>query len=196
MKINAVVYLLIPLVLCGCASQPKIIGFVNENLDFSQYSTYRLINYKVDDNDFSVEGKAAFNKIEMAIEAQMTTRNYQYAKEPDLVVRYEVVSSLESETQQQYYDGRYSPYYGGNNYSYYPRYRNVTTTMQEGILLIEFRDRQRQKLVWQASLDLNFTKKNNAIDVINEAVSLLFDDYPYVAGSNDKVIREDKKKKK
>jgi len=173
--------ILLAIILSSCAP-PRVIQFLNENLDFSEYQTYRMINYKSNDKSFSVTGSAIFNRLETAIDSNLTVRNYQMADEPDIVVRYEIISTIETQTNNQ----RYDPYNSSSYYFSPPyNYNNNAKKITQGVLLIEFRDKKKKKLIWQGSLDLKFSKKSTPADVITAAVDRIFTTYPYQAGNND-----------
>jgi len=171
-----------PLVLSNCA-QPGVIQFLNDNLDFSNYETYRLINYKSADKSFSKDGMIIFTGLESAIDSNMVNRNYRLAEKPDIIVRYEIISSIETESSGPYYD----PYLQNRYYYSPPPSYNNTKKLAQGILLIEFRDKKKKKLIWQGSLDLKFSKKTTPLEVVTLAVERIFTTYPYVSGSNEKV---------
>lgn len=169
------------IILSSCAP-PRVVHFSNENMDFSDYKTYRLINYKSDDKSFSEAGMVVFSMLERAIDSSMTARKYKVVEKPDIIVRYEIISTIETQSNNARYDPHlYNSYY----YSPPPRYNN-TKKITEGVLLIEFRDKKKKKLIWQASLDLKFSKKTTPISVITSAVNRIFTTYLYQAGSNEK----------
>lgn len=170
---------LILLLFQSCAP-PKVVKFLNSELDYSQYHTYRLINYKSDDKSYAVEGQAFYDEIENGIKQNMSAKGYQPLDRPDLIARYEIVSTTATETNNRNYD----PY--GYNYYIPPTTKNYT----EGIVLIELRDRKQKKLVWQGSLDLKYTMKGEAKLTLLEAINRIFESYPYKAGSNERVAIE------
>lgn len=157
----------------SCAP-PKVIKFLNSELDFSQYQTYRLIHYKSDDKSFAAEGMAFYSEIENGIRQNMLAKGYEPVERPDLIARYEIVSTTATETRNQNYD----PY--GYNYYIPPATKKYT----EGIVLIELRDRKQKKLVWQASLDLKYNMRGEAKLTLLESINRIFETYPYEAGSN------------
>ncbi|WP_420581463.1 DUF4136 domain-containing protein [Reichenbachiella sp.] len=173
-------WLFILFVLQSCSS-PKVIKFLNTDLDYSQYHTYRLIHYKSDDKSYAAEGMTFYTEIENAIEQNMATKGYQPADRPDLITRYEIVSTTATETRNQNYD----PY----RYNYY--IPPTTKKYTEGIVLIELRDRKRKKLVWQGSLDLKYTMKGGAKLNLLTSINRIFESYPYQAGSNKKLVTEE-----
>jgi hypothetical protein len=170
-------------VLGGCAP-PRVIQFLNDDLDYSQYDSYKLINFKSDDKSYAEEGLLFFNKIEEAIAANMATKNYLVGARPDLIVRYEVISTITSAATNNQRDpyGYNDPYNSSSSFN--------DKKIKEGIMLIEMRDRKQKKLVWQGSLDLNYSIKKDANLTIKEAIDRIFTSYPYVAGSNEKIIEK------
>ena len=163
-------------VLIGSCAGPKPISFLNDRMDLRDYKTYKLIVFKSDEN-FDVQGMVFFNQLEKAIMENMDKRLFDPSERPDLIVRYEIVSSQRTENQKPNY---YDPY------SFYTPQFNRTISYTEAILLIEFRDRRKKKLVWQGSLDIDLTKSKPE-DLIYNAVNQVFTTYPYQAGSYDEV---------
>lgn len=174
------VFCLITIFLIQSCAPPRVIKFLNEELDYSQYNTYRLIHYKSDDKSFSNEGMAFFSEIEMAISQNMSAKGYENADKADLIARYELVSTTATESNNNNYD----PY--GYNY-YIPRDAKKYT---EGLILIELRDRKQKKLVWQGSLDLKSKSHRDVNLTVLESINRIFETYPYEAGSNEKITSE------
>ncbi|PIB35363.1 hypothetical protein BFP72_08125 [Reichenbachiella sp. 5M10] len=167
----------------GCAPA-RVIDFVNEDMDFSDYESYRLINFRTEDKSFDEEGMVFFRQIENEIDLNMKLKGFEAQHQsPDLIVRYEIMSTVTTETQTNY--NYYDPYF-----YYSPPSRTVRYT--EGLLLIEFRDRKKQKLVWQASLDLKYSRKESPAQIVKKTVDRIFTTYPYRAGSNARLEDSDK----
>ena len=179
---NVCFLLILESTLWGCATN-NTISFINDDMDLRDYNTYRLIQVDTDDENYNMEGMVFFNQIEKTIIDNMDRRLFKTARNPDIIVRYELVSSQRTQTSTSNY---YNPYT-----SYSPSYTTVRH-YTEGILLIEFRDRRKKKLVWQGSLDLHFMK-GEPDEVVHDAVNDIFETYPYQAGSYNKVISDDKK---
>ncbi|WP_258097072.1 DUF4136 domain-containing protein [Marinoscillum pacificum] len=175
MKYNPILSLgTLLLILGGCSS--KVIHFANSNSTFSSYEDFGIVNYKKT-KDLSPEGEEVFSFIEDMISEQMTKRDYLLnQKDPDLVIRYELIRNQKSEVNSSYY----------NPYSYYRPFPTYSvTTFQESALLIELFDTETKKLVWQASLDLDkASKKNSTEQILNNAIVKLFNTYLYRAKTN------------
>lgn len=174
------VWFIVLLYIQSCAPT-KVVKFLNDELDYSQYHTYRLIHYKSDDKSFSSEGIAFYTEIETAIDQNMAAKGYQTADRADLIARYEIISTTVTES-----NSRNSDPYGYNTYTFSRNARKHT----EGIVLIELRDRKQKKLVWQGSLDLKYTARDEANLTVLESINQIFETYPYQAGSNDRIISE------
>ncbi|MEQ8471453.1 MAG: DUF4136 domain-containing protein [Marinoscillum sp.] len=166
--------LLVFLVLFGCS--PKVIHFVNSKSDFSNYSSFEVVNFKASNTDISAEGAQIFRNIERNISEQLETRGYNNQQDnPDLAARYELISNQITEVRRTT-----NPYYFPSYGNYY-----TTRTLLESALLVEIFDTKTKKLVWQASVDLKkYTKRNNKEEILREAVTQLFNTYLYRANSN------------
>lgn len=179
-----VVYWFIILLLISSCSTPKVIKYLNDELDYSQYHTYRLINYKSDDKSYAQEGLAFFTQVEEAITQNMTAKGYEKASKPDLIARYEIISTTATSQNNNNYD----PYSYRQSY-YAPTYYEASK-FTEGVILIELRDRKQKKLVWQGSLDLKYTKRIEAHVTVLQSINQIFKTYPYQAGSNEPLVEK------
>lgn len=172
-------------VLIASCSASNVIQYLDEEANFKDYNTFKIINYKNDNKQYSSEGNAFVDSIEFYIESQMRHRTYEVAVKPDLMVRYELISGVESEvdySNSNYYGNRVyaNPFY--NPYFYGPR----ETRHIEGILLLEIKERKTKKLVWQGSLDLKYSKKkkDSNLGLMRDAIVQIFETYPYMAGDS------------
>lgn len=155
---------------------PRIVTYTNNESRFDRFNSYVLISLKSKNLNASVDEDQILQRLETAINEQMSLRSYSISRnDPDLIVRYEVVS----EQQIQNNSNTMSMAMGFNPmYSY----RSVI----ESILLIEIVTSDQQKLVWQASMDLkDLTKTSKNKDVLQTAVEKLFDTYLYRAGQKE-----------
>lgn len=181
---------LVAIILISCSAS-NVIQYIDEEANFKNYHTYKIINYKNDNKEYSSEGNAFVDSIEFYIDGQMRYRAYEEAARPDLMVRYELISGVESDVDynnSNFYGGRtfYSPFY--DPYYYGPR----ETRHIEGILLLEIKERKTKKLVWQGSLDLKYSKKkkDSNLGLMQDAIITIFETYPYMAGNPNPIIRE------
>ncbi|MEM9328074.1 MAG: DUF4136 domain-containing protein [Bacteroidota bacterium] len=146
-----------------------MIQFVNDEADFGSYSTYLITNFKVSDTDISEDGELLLTFIETSMIEQMDKRGYNLAeREPDLLLRYELLANLNQRTNvdQSFYS---------------PIVRVNTTTFRESALLLELTDRRTRKLVWQASIDLKESRKKPTEVILQEAITKMYDTYLYRA---------------
>ncbi len=158
---------------------PKVVDFVNTKSNFNAFDSYLVVNFKANQTDISEEGRRILSEIEQNIHLEMNRRAYRPINtNPDLVVRYELISNQAIKTQQNNYG--YSPY------STFPSQSYITVkAVLESALLIEITDVKTKKLVWQASVDMDkYTKKSKQEEIIKDAVTNLFDTYLYRANSN------------
>lgn len=165
--------------LCIGSCAPKIVQFTNDNARFSTYQSFTVVNYKFSSGDLSPEGTEIMGSIHELIHAAMIHRGYvPDSQEPDLLIRFELISNQMTETSVAS-----SPYTMRS--FYYPNQYFRTRTYLESALLIEINDRTNKKLVWQASVDLNkYTRKDKDQEILQKAVNQLFNTYLYRAGTN------------
>lgn len=158
----------------SCTS--KVIHFTNSNTHFSDYETFSIVNLKYNKN-ISAEGQAIYDTIEKTISSEMVRRDYlENINEFDVVIRYELITNQSSNVTSNY----------NNSYGFYNPYPSYSVkTIQESALLLEMYDGETKKLIWQASMDLDkASKKNNKEQILEEAVTKLFNTYLYRAKTN------------
>lgn len=163
-------WLVVVVILSSCG--PRIIHFVNEDARLKDFQSYVIVALKGQNVGEAPDQAAVFRRIESYISDEMTRRGYSKDNQnPDLVLRYEIVSGTRTERQN-------------NNMSFYyvpPTNRQII----ESIILIEMTDFNAKKLVWHASLDLReHSRLTKRKDPLQAAFAKMFDTYLYRAGSN------------
>ncbi|WP_109830362.1 DUF4136 domain-containing protein [Reichenbachiella versicolor] len=169
-------YILPFLILLGCKPSPRVIHYLNNELSFGEYSTYKLIALETENPNIPIQALVFYNQIEKGIIDNMDKKGFEVIKRPDLLVRYEFIGSQRTETQSV---NAYNPYS-----SYRPMY--YSKFIKEGILIIEFRDWKKKKLVWQGSIDLSF-EDDSPSNLAYDAVQSIMETYPYLAGSDEPI---------
>ena len=189
-------YLLSLLIISGlisCATQQNVVSFTNEDAKFKTYESYNIVNYKKGEQNYSLQGELLVNKIENGISNEMLKKNYNKSTTPDIIVRYEIISNVNVETNNSN-NPQYNSYSRANHYNQYnpnDRFFNTPRNIVEGVLLIELKDRITKKLIWQASLDLKYSKKKNSEeDMLSNAIKIIFGKYQYEAGSDQPIQEE------
>jgi hypothetical protein len=167
MKINLTFFTLI---IFSCSTQ-KIVHYINEDASFQNYRTYYLLNTK---GNVRAKDDQLIPRLESVIKGEMQKREYSFDDEnPDLILRYELVAMTETEVQTSTW------------YTYSSSV--VMNSFNQSILLFELKDRKSNKLVWHGSIDMkNHQELKSKKDPIKAAVELVFDSYPYKAGSAEK----------
>lgn len=168
-------WLLLALVLSACAV--KVVHFTNDDSSFGSYTTFTVVNLKSNSGNPSQDGEKILSSVEKAIFDQMTKREYTYTPNtPSVVIRYEIISNQETDISYNP-SSFYSPIYGSSF---------TVRTFLESALLLEMTDLTTKRLVWQASVDMkNFDSIKNQNEMIDAAVSQLFDTYLYRAGKKE-----------
>ena len=155
--------------ICG-ACNPKIIQYSNEKAHYKDFKTFYLVNSK-EDHINSAQSEEVNSLLEPYLMEEMIRRDYRTdANNPDLILRYEIISSTEvtrNNNQQLYY---YNPY-PINRY-------NI-----RAVILLELIDAQTKKLVWQASEDIESSLRRRKEKDPLKGISIdLFNTYLYRAG--------------
>ncbi|MFT7031941.1 MAG: hypothetical protein ACJA2S_000437 [Cyclobacteriaceae bacterium] len=187
-RLTKITILVIAGIFIASCSASTVIQYIDEEADFKNYHTFKIINYKNDNKEYSSEGNAFVDSIEFYIDSQMRQRAYEVEVRPDLMVRYELISGVESEvdySNSNFYGGRTNFNQFNNPYYYGPR----ETRHIEGILLLEIKERKTKKLVWQGSLDLKYSKKkkDSNLGLMQDAITEIFTTYPYMAGRSQPI---------
>lgn len=180
------------LALFSC-SGPKVIAFTGNNPDFASYYTFR-IQHPVKSENKNDTLTQAMNKVETIIARQMQSKGYEKTQVADLVVKYNLIldNKVDYRVDQTSRYGYNYPYYGYGSYPFYPYYLNKNE-YTEGMLLVELRESLSNRLVWQASLDLRYRKRNSnrkKTDPVEDAFHIIFSKYPYVAGNSEPQISD------
>lgn len=159
----------------------KVVTFTNGDSRFNSYYSYEIAHLKTKANQADQKKPEVVLRLEDAIHQQMAERKYQRSsKRPDLTLRYEIISNQRTEYDMDTYSYRQSIY---NPYGYY--YNINERNFTESILLLELTDVRTNKVVWQGSLDLRYSRKSRKTDnLIQDAVIKIFDSYRYTAGSD------------
>ncbi|MFY0652048.1 MAG: DUF4136 domain-containing protein [Cyclobacteriaceae bacterium] len=182
--------------IAASCSSSRVVQYINTEASFKNFNTYKIINFKTDNKEYSAEGNAFIDSVEYYISREMQMKGYNTGPKSDLLVRYELISGVESEVNYNnngYYGGgfgryAYSPFY--DPYYYGPR----TSRHIEGVLLLEIKERKNRKLVWQGSMDLKYSKKknDNNMELMKDAIIQIFETYKYQAGSPHPMVTENK----
>ncbi len=180
------IVVLLCVLLSSCTSY-KVVTFTNSNSRFNSYFSYEIAHLKTKAGNAEQKKPEVVLRLEDAIHQQMAERKYQRSgNRPDLRLRYEIISNQRTEYDMDTYSYRQSIY---NPYGYY--YNLNERNFTESILLLELTDVSTNKVVWQGSLDLRYSRKSKKTDnLIQEAVIKIFDSYRYTAGSDVPLARE------
>ena len=176
-------------VVAGCAeTQRQVRSDYDRTANFSGYRTYDIMpgaGRSPTGGDYST---LVAQRIEAAIHREMTARGYVRAPNPDLLVNFQVtVKNIQKVSQvptagPPAYSYRYGAYRGWPTYSYETWVREY----DEGTLLIDLVDAQRQQLVWEGAGTGRVTQKKleNIEETVNGAVAAIFERYPFRAGGS------------
>jgi len=163
----------------------RVVSFYNEEVDFGKYKTFAIINPANRSEKLSLENKQSDELIEKAITKELNFKGYKREEPADLWVYYRFIL----DTNVNYHINDYYPsrqYYDSNQYV-------NTTEYKEGLLLIEMRDPDTRKTIWQGSLDLKYKSRNKSkVDPLNDAMKMIFESYPFLAGQSKPIKQEEK----
>jgi hypothetical protein len=174
--------------LAACAApQPRVQSNFDRNVDFGRFKTYEIMataGQRADGGYDTLIGQAIRN----AVHREMQSRGYVQAAQPDLWVNFSLtVQSVQKVTQVPAARTPSAYQYRGRYYQPWPAYSYETWVREydEGTLLIDLVAADRMQLVWEAAgtgrLSQPLTEDIEAR--ASRAVALLFQQYPFRAGS-------------
>ena len=159
------------LTLTSCAVNYDIISDTEPNVNFRQYRTYAIIH---DDHGFEI-GANPINeqRIDAAIEKEVTAIGYEHSEDPDLHISWFVKVNTKLEK------GIYNTYY---NKWRSPRAIEVYE-YQEGSLVVDIVDTNTGKVVWHVKVSSNITAEIPDVEEkINKVVKEIFNSYKKDSG--------------
>lgn len=176
--------------LAGCASQPRVFTNQSPIADFSAYRTFRFAETLGTDGDKEVRSLMSQYLIS-EVSTQLERRGYVYAEDgADLTINFDLISQ---EKIRSYPSASYGGYYGYGygpfpRYGYYGAYNDGyrITQITEGTLSVVMIDTATQGVVWEGiGIDrVTDEVRQNLEQSVGNAVALMFEQYPYVAGSS------------
>lgn len=180
---------LLVLWITGCATGPTIRSDYDQNTDFSQYSTFRVMTSEEANEPRSYD-TLTDQRIRAAIVRELTARGYRRVEDDaDLLANFAVATEEVQEVQRApsaYPPGWYA--WRGTYYHPWPAYAYETyvTSYTRGTLYIDLVDARRRQLVWEGEAEGRVTEKvrQDPEPAINEAVAEIFARYPFRAGSD------------
>ena len=126
--------------LTGCSSL-AVFSDYDSQVDFSQYNTYAYLKKDIDAVPISDLDK---RRILRSIDAILTTKGYEKATTPQLLIRIRTQSK-----ERVYINNNYWGWgWGWNPWFMGPQFQNISSRT-EGILYIEFIDEKSKQLIWQ-----------------------------------------------
>lgn len=156
--------------------------------DFKNYQSFKFYNpknmpaanFSFDEND----QKIIFD----AVGDELKTRGYRSIQDADLMIKIlgGTKSTIEIQNDNTYYPNNYNSY-NSNRYGGYNDYndRPKDQSKKEASIIIDIIDIKKNKIVWQGVGVGSFGKKESLSEiVIREAISSIFMEYPYTAGSS------------
>ena len=186
------------LTLSACASAIQSTVDVADQADFSNFQTYAWITDQslIARSDATSELGYPLNeqRTRAAVERELARKGYRKVSgtEADFVVSFTVGSRDRVRVQQYYNNYGYSYHgyhHGFTRYGYagygYPGYGNYGSTASvqtftEGSLVVDIFDNRSKEAIWHGSASKRLSRKDkdNATQLINQAIASLFIEFP------------------
>jgi len=171
---------IVPLLFASaCSSGVKVSSSYEENIDFSNYATYKVLPIGHEGTDSVAYSEENKQLIRDAIIHELEAMNYtQEESNPDLMV-YATIAVVEKEQKRErtFRDG--PSYSGQRRYSWSASDSILVGYYDEGSLVINLIDAEKNELVWHATA--RKALKDNPTDKeekIRQAVADMFKEYP------------------
>lgn len=179
MKTFLYFFIVLVLFASACSSGVKVSSNYEEDVDFSSYSTYKMLPIGHEGTDSVVYSEENKQLIRDAITRELEAMNYtREESNPDLLV-YATIA-IEEKEQKRERTFREGPYYTGQRrYSWSASDSILVGYYNEGSLVINLVDAKRNEIVWHATA--RKALKDNPTDkeeIINQAVADMFKEYP------------------
>ena len=183
--------------LAGCASGPEVRADYDHAADFGKYRTYGFVSQSMASPISGPEFKSlALQTIQTAAAREMESRGYRASPTPDLLLDFngklEERIDIESTPGAMYgpgwgYGGWYGAPWGGGQ-------EVRTRHYKVGTLVMDIVDRDKRQSVYQGGVE-GIVSKEMLMDPrasLSEAVTRVFQGYPFVAGQPVPVALVDK----
>jgi hypothetical protein len=181
----------VSLVVAGCASGPEVRADYDHSADFGMYRTYGFISQTtalpIGGPDFK---SLALQTIQSAAAREMESRGYSPSPTPQLLLDFN--GKLEERTNIEMYgagwgyDGWDGAPWGGYGQEVRTRHYKV------GTLVVDIVDREKRQSVYQGGVEGIVSKEmlKDPQASLTDAVSRVFEGYPFVAGQSVPVAPE------
>ena len=117
-------FLLLIVIFSSC--NKRVVSYLNSKSQFENFASYQLVNVKINKRNLSPEATALLGTVESFIKAEMEDRRgYVFSNvNPDLILRYELVSNSRTESTNN-----------TNTFLVAPSFR--TSVVYESVILVE-----------------------------------------------------------
>jgi len=172
------ILLMVPLVLLasGCATV-KVSSDYDHQIDYTSYQSFRWIGGEQDRPEGSAGGKNALLelRIRRAVENQLLSKGYTVVAEDedaDMLVAYH--TSIQTAVDATPDDQGYA-------YGRWAHSGGTTSTYDEGTLVLDLIDAEKNEMVWRGSAVGTIDKNMSSDEIekrINDAVAKILDKFP------------------
>ena len=166
-------FFILSIVVLSACNANRVVSFNNPAYANRAYQSFRIITLNTD--TLNTADRTIYDNINREVAKQLEAKGYRpVPRESDLLVRYQLYANnrVEEVTNNTFWPG---PGGFNNPNNLFFSTRNIT----KSILLIDLHDRKDRKLVWQGSLDLNYSayKKRQFDELIPEIIAEIFNTY-------------------
>ena len=169
-------FILIPFILWACS--PVSIKTVDAtDLDLASYKTYNYLKFRYSHYDSIPYNEKNYTFFIEQIDKNMAAKGLSLAEDPNLIINIGLVVSQKEQTRET--DVRTDMNYAGNRRYQWEVEEQVVGVYDVGDVTIDFVDAEKNKLVWQASIEGMLTKKEEKMQTrITDGVNKIFKNFP------------------
>jgi hypothetical protein len=166
------------LLLAACTTPVEVVSARPQGeADFSSYQTFNFLDISVKNDSLADVNSQPIQLLKAAIVREMEARNYRLSPDPDLWINIGIM--IEQKVQTRETDIRDAPLYiGQRRYSWQSEDR-VVRRYEQGTVIIDVVDAARYERIWEGVVTGTLSENPQRLEErINEAMRLLFEEYP------------------
>jgi hypothetical protein len=182
MKMKATSYpiLMAMLMLAACSSGVNISSQYEDDINFSEYSTFRMLPVQHEGSDRFEYSDANQQLVKNAIISELESMNFsQDESNPDVLIHTTVGIEQKAQMRERtLQDGAY--YMGQRNYSWSASDSILVGYYDEGSLIVNMIDADKNQVVWHSTAQKALKNKpaDDWEDRVRQAVADMFAKYP------------------
>jgi|GEM_PF-5653259 len=158
----------------GCTTSGKVITYPHAQANFPHYKTYKIVSHEKI-AEVSPRGYATYQRLDELISQELEQKGYRYHLQADLILKYEISSSLSQNTRRSTYN-RYDWYFPDS------QYWERNNQQAEVLLEVVLDDTSTKKPAWTGNADITLRRRDIAEDKIKSKLVEILAELPATTG--------------